>query len=48
MNWKKSHPDEVGESILVCTSAKYAEIGLAVRELIERMAADWAAAGHPC
>lgn len=48
MNWKKFHPDEFGESILVCASADYVEIGLAVRELIERMAPDWAAAGHRC
>lgn len=46
MTWKKAHPDEVGESILVCRSTKYDRIGLAVRELIERMAADWLAAGH--
>ncbi len=47
MTWKKSHVDEVGESILVCTSKKSEEIALAVRELIERMTADRLAAGHP-
>ncbi len=47
MIWEKIHPDEVGESVLVCTSTSIAEIGLAVRELIERMAAEWQAEGHP-
>ena len=47
MSWKKSHPDEVGESVLVCTSTSFEEISLAVRELLERMTADWLAAGHP-
>ena len=47
MAWKKCHPDEVGESVLVCTSTSFEEISLAVRELIERMTADWLAAGHP-
>ncbi len=47
MSWKKAHPDEVGESILVCTSTNSDEMALAVRELIKRMEADWLAAGHP-
>lgn len=46
MTWKKVHPDEVGESLLVCTATDYGEIGLAVRELIERMTADWLTAGY--
>lgn len=44
--WKKGHPEEVGESILVCTATYFPEIGPAVRELIERMQAEWLAAGH--
>jgi hypothetical protein len=46
MTWKKSHPDEVGEHALVCTSTDSQEIGRAVRELIGRMTADWLAEGH--
>jgi hypothetical protein len=45
--WKKMRPQHEQESVLVCNDTKGSVIALAVRELIERMTADWLAAGHP-
>lgn len=45
--WQKSHPEAEQDSVLVCNETNGFAIAPAVRELIERMTADWLAEGHP-
>jgi hypothetical protein len=44
--WQKMYPEHEQESVLVCNETNGSAIAPAVRELIERMTADWLAEGH--
>jgi hypothetical protein len=47
MTWKKARESDEHESVLICKATYHTEIASAIRELIERMEADYLALGLP-
>jgi hypothetical protein len=45
MTWKKARETDERESVLVCTATQFRDIAPLIRELIERMEADYVALG---
>ena len=46
MRWKKAREEHDNETVLICTATYFPDIAFWIRELVERMEADWVEEGR--